>query len=47
MRSTIDCVIVAVAEAGGCGLLARDGDMDAIQDSGLLEAERWPPPALR
>jgi predicted nucleic acid-binding protein len=43
VRSTIDCVIAAIAEAEGCGLLARDGDMDAILASGLLEAERWPP----
>ena len=47
VRSTIDCVIAAIAEAEGCGLLARDGDIDAILDSGLLKTERWPPPAFR
>jgi predicted nucleic acid-binding protein len=44
VRSTIDCVVAAIAEEGACDLLARDRDMDAILDSGLLKAGRWPPP---
>jgi predicted nucleic acid-binding protein len=43
VRSTVDCVIAAIAEDGGCDLLARDRDMDAILDSGLLKAGRWLP----
>lgn len=45
VRSTIDCIIAAIAEDGGCDLLARDRDMDTILDSGLLKAERWLPPS--
>jgi predicted nucleic acid-binding protein len=45
VRSTVDCVIAAIAEDGGCALLARDRDMDAILDSGLLKAGRWHPPS--
>jgi predicted nucleic acid-binding protein len=47
VRSTVDCIIAAIAEAGGCDLLARDRDMDAILDSGLLKAGRWQPPSRR
>ncbi len=47
VRSTVDCIIATIAEAGGCDLLARDRDMDAILDSGLLKAGRWPPPSSR
>jgi predicted nucleic acid-binding protein len=43
IRSTIDCIIAALAEEGGCAVLARDRDMDAILDSGLARAARWPP----
>jgi predicted nucleic acid-binding protein len=43
VRSTVDCVIAAIAEAGGCAVLARDRDMDAILDSGLSKAVRWHP----
>jgi predicted nucleic acid-binding protein len=43
VRSTVDCILAALAEEGGCFLLARDRDMDAILDSGLLKARRWPP----
>ena len=46
VRSTVDCIIAAIAENGGCDLLARDRDMDVILDSGLLKAGRWPPPLL-
>jgi hypothetical protein len=35
---TVDCIIGAIAEDGGCALLARDRNMDAILDSGLLKA---------
>lgn len=42
VRSTVDCIIAAIAEDAGCALLARDRDMDAIIDSGLLKAARWP-----
>ena len=42
VRSTVDCIIAAIAEEGGCALLARDRDMDAIIDSGLLKTTRWP-----
>jgi len=47
VRSTIDCIIAAIAEGGGCALLARDRDMDAILDSGLLKTRRWQPPSSR
>ena len=46
VRSTIDCIIAAIAEDGGCALLARDRDMDAILDSGLVKTRRWPSPFL-
>ncbi len=48
VRSTIDCLIAALAEAGGAAILARDRDLSAILDSGLVEVKRWPasqPPA--
>jgi predicted nucleic acid-binding protein len=47
VRSTIDCIIAAIAEDGGCDLLARDRAMDAILDSGLLNAGRWRPPSSK
>ena len=47
VRSTVDCIIAAIAEEAGCALLARDRDMDAIIDSGLLKAARWPVPSAR
>jgi predicted nucleic acid-binding protein len=47
VRSTVDCIIAAIAEDSGCDLLARDRDMDTILDSGLLKAERWQPPSSR
>jgi hypothetical protein len=43
VRSTVDCIIAAIAEDGGCSLLAHDRDMDVILDSGLLKAGRWHP----
>lgn len=42
VRSTVDCIVAAIAEEAGCALLARDRDMDAIIDSGLLKTPRWP-----
>lgn len=42
VRSTIDCVIAAIAEENGCHVLARDRDMDAILGSGLVKARAWP-----
>ena len=47
VRSTVDCIIAAIAEDSGCDVLARDRDMDAILDSGLLKAARWLPPSSR
>ncbi len=47
VRSTVDCIIATIAEDGGCALLARDRDMDAILDSGLLKTKRWPSPSSR
>jgi hypothetical protein len=38
VRSTVDCIIARIAEDSGCDLLARDRDMHAILDSGLLKA---------
>jgi predicted nucleic acid-binding protein len=42
IRSTIDCVIAALAEEHGCPVLARDRDMETILQSGLLTVGRWP-----
>ena len=42
VRSTVDYTIAALAEEADCALLARDSDMYAILDSGLLKADRWP-----
>ncbi len=47
VRSTVDCIVAAIAEDAGCAVLARDRDMDAILDSGLLKAGRWRPPYPR
>jgi hypothetical protein len=47
VRSTVDCIIAAIAEDGGCSLLAHDRDMDAILDSGLLKTARWHPLSAR
>lgn len=47
VRSTIDCIIVAIAEESACALLARDRDMDTILESGLVKVRRWPPPSAR
>jgi hypothetical protein len=42
VRSTIDCIIVAMAEESGAYVLARDGDIDAILESGLARTRPWP-----
>ncbi len=47
IRSTVDCIIAAIAEDNGCAVLARDRDMDAILDSGFLKVGRWHPPSRR
>ena len=39
IRSTIDCLIVRLAEEDGCFLLARDRDMTRILASGLVDVE--------
>lgn len=47
VRSTVDCIIAVIAEQAECALLARDRDMDAILDSGLVKAARWPTASAR
>jgi len=42
VRSTIDCLIAALAEESGAAILARDRDMKAIVRSGLVDAPLWP-----
>ena len=42
VRSTIDCVIAAIAEESGCRLLARDRDLDLIVSSGVVRVTGWP-----
>lgn len=42
IRSSIDCLIVATAEAHGCRLLFHDRDLDRIVSSGLAAVLRWP-----
>ena len=46
VRSTIDCLIVAIAEENGCRVLARDRDLETILDSGLVRAGLWRPEPL-
>jgi predicted nucleic acid-binding protein len=41
VRSTIDCLVVAIAAEAGCQVLARDRDIDRILDSGLLATRAW------
>lgn len=41
IRSTIDCIIVAIAEENNCFVLARDRDIETILASGLVEAALW------
>jgi predicted nucleic acid-binding protein len=42
VRSTIDCLIAAVAEENGCYILARDIDLSTIVESGLVKVGMWP-----
>lgn len=42
IRSTIDCILAVIAEEGGCALLARDRDLDALLASGLVKVKPWP-----
>jgi predicted nucleic acid-binding protein len=37
VRSTIDCLIAALAEQHRCAILARDRDLERIVGSGLLK----------
>jgi len=42
VRSTVDCLIVALAEDYGCHVLAKDLDMELILSGGLARARLWP-----
>lgn len=42
VRSTIDCLIAAIAEENRCHLLHRDSDLREIADSGVVDLPRWP-----
>ncbi len=42
VRSTVDCLIAALAEENACQVLARDRDLTAIISSGLVKARLWP-----
>lgn len=42
VRSTIDCLIAAIAEENRCHLLHRDSDLNVIADSGVVDLPRWP-----
>ena len=41
VRSTIDCLIVVLAEENACAVLARDRDLSAILGSGLTPARAF------
>ena len=41
VRSTIDCLIAALAEENGCYILARDRDLEMILRSGLVKSRLW------
>ena len=41
VRSTIDCLIAAVAEENRCHVLARDRDLKGILISGVVRASLW------
>jgi predicted nucleic acid-binding protein len=47
IRSTIDCLIAVLAETNGCYLLAKDKDMRAVVNSGILRLSSWPPSNTR
>lgn len=42
VRSTIDCLIAAIAEENRCHLLHRDSDLREITESGVVDLPRWP-----
>jgi predicted nucleic acid-binding protein len=42
VRSTINCILAAIAEENDCEILARDRDMESILGSGLVKAGLWP-----
>lgn len=42
IRSSIDCILVALAESHDCTLLARDRDMTVLLASGLVRVRAWP-----
>lgn len=42
VRSTIDCLIAALAERHRCLLLHRDRDLAAIAASGIVDLPAWP-----
>ena len=42
VRSTIDCVIAAIAEENRCYVLARDSDLRLIIESGAVDLPAWP-----
>ncbi len=41
VRSTIDCLVAALAEENGCYILAKDRDMEVILSSGLIKSRLW------
>ncbi len=42
VRSTIDCLVAALAEANECYILARDRDLSLILQQGLVKTLHWP-----
>ncbi len=42
VRSTIDCLIVVLAEENSCSVLARDRDIETLLGSGLVRARLLP-----
>ena len=44
VRSTIDCLIAALAEENGCYVLARDRDLETILGSGFVKSNLFPLP---
>lgn len=42
VRSTIDCLIAALAERNRCHLLHRDRDLSTIVESGVVDLPVWP-----
>jgi predicted nucleic acid-binding protein len=45
VRSTVDCLIAALAEKNGCWVLTRDRDLKLILESGLVKSRLWHPAA--